>query len=134
VLRRYRLARLADLDRATAQTIRRTVRRYERDRPVERFSVSQSSAYVALAGERRGVDDLTSLYSAPWMTGGSDVRSHRGDRDMCHRAVERHEDLAGGQRQQDGATGPSPRCRSGDAHVGSSVAITRGAVARRRRQ
>jgi transposase InsO family protein len=35
VLRRYRLARLADLDRATGQNIRRVVRRYERDRPGE---------------------------------------------------------------------------------------------------
>jgi transposase InsO family protein len=35
VLRRYRLAHLAHLDRATGHAIRRAVRRYERDRPGE---------------------------------------------------------------------------------------------------
>jgi transposase InsO family protein len=35
VLRRYRLARLAHLDRATGHAIRRAVRRYERERPGE---------------------------------------------------------------------------------------------------
>ncbi len=35
VLRRYRVARLAELDRATGRAVREPVRRYERDRPGE---------------------------------------------------------------------------------------------------
>ncbi|WP_219419582.1 DDE-type integrase/transposase/recombinase [Pseudonocardia nigra] len=35
LLRRYRVARLADLDRATGRVVREPVRRYERDRPGE---------------------------------------------------------------------------------------------------